>query len=148
MRKRLVGFAAFGASLAVGLALAAGAGARTGATIELVAKLKGAGEVPAAPASNTGRAEIKLSAATGKVCWEFYVTKIDGKPAAAHIHKGAKGVSGPVKIPLGTTYKRQGCTTAAKSLVRSVIAKPGAFYVNIHNAKHTGGAMRGQLAHG
>jgi CHRD domain len=144
MRIRLLVFAA----LAAALVLAASAGARTGATVELVAKLKGLGEVPAAPASNTGRAEIKLNATTGKVCWEFYVTKLDGKPTAAHIHKGAKGVSGPVKVPLGTTFKREGCTTAAKALVRSILAKPGAFYVNVHTAKHPAGAMRGQLAHG
>jgi hypothetical protein len=148
MRTRLLVFATVVPALAAALVLAAGAGARPGATVELVAKLKGSNEVPAAPASNTGRAEIKLNAATGKVCWEFYVTKIDGKPNAAHIHKGAKGVSGPVKVPLGTTYKRQGCVTAAKSLVRSILASPRTFYVNVHTAKHPAGAMRGQLAHG
>ena len=148
MRTRLIRTAAVAASLVIALALAAGAGARSGATVELVAKLKGTNEVPAAPASNTGRAEIKLNAATGRVCWEFHITKIDGKPTAAHIHKGAKRVSGPVKVPLGTIYKRKGCTTAAKSLIRAVLAKPGTFYVNVHNAKHPGGAMRGQLARG
>jgi hypothetical protein len=136
------------AALASALVLVGGAGARSSATVELVAKMKGSNESPAAPASNTGRAEIKLNAATGKVCWEFYVTKIDGKPNAAHIHKGAKGVSGPVKVPLGTTYKREGCTKAAKALVRSILASPGAYYVNVHTAKHPAGALRGQLAHG
>jgi hypothetical protein len=144
MRTRLLAVT----TLVSALAFATGAGAHSGATVELVAKLKGASEVPSAPASNTGRAEIKLNAATGKVCWEFYVTKLDGKPTAAHIHKGAKGVSGPVKVPLGTAYKREGCTTAAKSLVRSILASSGTFYVNVHTAKHPAGAMRGQLAHG
>jgi CHRD domain len=149
MRTRLLVLVTVVTALAAALVLAGGAGARGGRTIELVAKLKGSNEVPAAPASNTGRAEIKLNPATGKVCWEFYLTKIDGKPTAAHIHKGAKGVSGPVKVPLGTpAYKREGCTTAAKSLVRSILSKPGAWYVNVHTAKHLAGAMRGQLAHG
>ena len=146
MRSRLLALAALATALATGLVLAAGTGARDAATVELVAKLKGTNEVPAARASNTGRAEIKLNAATGRVCWEFYITKLDGKPTAAHIHKGAKGVSGPVKVPLGTTYKRQGCTKAAKALVRAIRAKPGAFYVNVHTVKHPAGAMRGQLA--
>jgi hypothetical protein len=148
MRSRLLALALLAAALVIGLALAAGAGARGAATVELAAKLKGSNEKPAAPASNTGRAEVKLNAATGKVCWEFYVKKIDGKPTAAHIHKGAPGVSGPVKVPLGTTYKREGCTTASKALVKSILAKPAAFYVNVHTAKHPAGAMRGQLAHG
>jgi hypothetical protein len=148
MRSRLLALAALAAALVVGLVLAGGAGARGAATVELVAKLKGSNEVPASPASNTGRAEIKLNAATGRVCWEFYIKKLDGKPTAAHIHKGAAGVSGPVKVPLGTAYKRQGCTKAAKALVRSILAKPGSFYVNVHTVKHPAGAMRGQLAKG
>jgi hypothetical protein len=149
MRSRLLVLVTVVPLLVAGLALAGGAGARGGGTVALVAKLKGTNEVPKAPASNTGRAEIKLNAATGKVCWAFSITKIDGKPTAAHIHKGAKGVSGPVKVPLGTpAYKRQGCTTAAKSLVRSILASPAAWYVNVHTAKHLAGAMRGQLGHG
>ena len=146
MRTRLLGLALLVAALATGFVLTAGAGARGSATVELDAKLKGSSEKPAAPASNTGRVELKLNAATGRVCWEFRVTKIDGKPNAAHIHKGGKSVSGPVKVPLGTNYKRQGCTKAAKALVRAILAKPGTYYVNIHNAKHPAGAMRGQLA--
>jgi hypothetical protein len=148
MRTRLLVFIATIAALATALVLVGGAGARSSATVELVAKMKGSNESPSAPASNTGRAEIKLNAATGKVCWEFYVKKIDGKPTAAHIHKGAKSVAGPVKVPLGTTYKREGCTTAAKALVRSILASPGTYYVNVHTAKHPAGALRGQLARG
>jgi CHRD domain-containing protein len=145
MRTRLLTFAVLVAAVATVLVVTGGAGARSAATVELVAKLKGIGEVPAAPASNTGRAELKLNSATGRVCWVFSITKIDGKANAAHIHKGAKGVSGPVKVPLGTAFKRTGCTKAAKALVRSILAKPGAFYVNVHNAKHPAGALRGQL---
>jgi hypothetical protein len=37
------------------------------------------------PAS--GRAEITLKLATGKVCWDFTITKIDGAGNAAHIQR-------------------------------------------------------------
>jgi hypothetical protein len=99
-------------------------------------------------ASNRGKTEIRLTPSTGKVCWETTITKIDGKPNASHIHKGRRGVSGKVVVPLGAGYKRQGCTTASKALVRAIVRSPGAYYVNVHNAKHPAGAMRGQLTRG
>jgi len=130
-------------ALALVAVLAANAAGTKTATFEVA--LKGKNEAPAAPASNKGKVELKLNTATGKVCWEFTLAKIDGKPNQAHIHKGKSGVSGNVVVPLGANYKRQGCTKAAPSLVKSIAAHPGAYYVNVHNAKHPLGAMRGQL---
>jgi hypothetical protein len=130
------------------LATALVAGAATAKTTKLEAALRGANEKPAAAASNKGRAELRLNAATGKVCWEFYLGKIDGKPTQAHIHLGKAGVSGDVVVPLGGNYKREGCTTAPKAMVKAILKKPGSYYVNVHNAKHPLGAMRGQLRAG
>ena len=132
---------------AVSLAATLGAGASTGAkTVKLEAILKGNNE--GVPASNRGKTEIRLTPTSGKVCWETTITKIDGKPNASHIHKGGKGVSGNVLVPLGAGYKRQGCATAPKATVKAIVAHPGRYYVNVHNAKHPAGAMRGQLARG
>jgi CHRD domain len=142
MRKTFLVIAALAAALATSLVLAGVATAKGG---HLTAQLRGTNEKPAAPASNRGRAEITLKLATGKICWDFTITKIDGAGTAAHIHKGRPGASGPVYIPLGTTFKRQGCTSAPKAKIRAVAAHPSAYYVNIHNAKHPAGAMRGQL---
>jgi hypothetical protein len=142
MRKGLLTIA-LTAVIAAGLVLAAVATAK--GSNRLHAQLRGTNEVPSAPASNRGSVEVTLKRAAGKVCWEFTITKIDGKPTAAHIHKGKPGISGPVYIALGTTFKRQGCTTAPKTKINAVAARPSAFYVNVHNAKHLGGAMRGQL---
>jgi hypothetical protein len=121
------------------------ANAATARTVKFEIALKGTNEKPAAPASNKGKAEVTLNTTTGKVCWEFKLAKIDGKPSQAHIHKGKAGVSGNIVVPLGANYKRQGCTSAAKSLVRSIAGHPAFYYVNVHNAKHPVGAMRGQL---
>jgi CHRD domain len=142
MRKALTAAGVAAASLAVAIA----AGAATNATTKLEANLRGANE--GAPASNRGKTEIRLTPSTGRVCWETTIAKIDGKPNASHIHKGRRGVSGNVVVPLGAGYKRQGCTTASKALVRAIIKSPGASYVNVHNAKHPAGAMRGQLTRG
>jgi hypothetical protein len=141
MRTRLLAFAS---AVALVAAVVAGVAAAKGGN-HLTAQLRGTNEVPAAPASNKGRVEIRLNASGGKVCWDFSIAHIDGKSQAAHIHKGAPGRAGPVFIPLGTTFKRQGCVSAPKAKINAVAAKPGAYYVNVHNAKHVGGAMRGQL---
>jgi hypothetical protein len=130
-------------ALALVAVLAANAAGTKTVTFEVA--LKGKNEAPAAPASNKGKVELKLNTATGKVCWEFKLAKIDGKPNQAHIHKGKAGVAGNVVVPLGANYKRQGCTKAAPSLVKSIAGHPGSYYVNVHNAKHPLGAMRGQL---
>jgi hypothetical protein len=130
-------------ALALVAVLAANAAGTKTVTFEVA--LKGNNEAPAAPASNKGKVELKLNTATGKVCWDFKLAKIDGKPNQAHIHKGKAGVSGNVVVPLGGNYTRQGCTKAAASLVKSIAGHPGAYYVNVHNAKHPLGAMRGQL---
>jgi hypothetical protein len=127
----------------VGVVMASAATSASGTKFEIA--LKGPNESPAAPASNRGRVELTLNARTGKVCWEFKLARIDGAPNQAHIHKGRRGVSGNVVVPLGAGYKRQGCTTASRGLVRSILRTPGGFYVNVHNAKHPLGAMRGQL---
>jgi hypothetical protein len=142
MRKALIAVGVAAASLAIAIA----AGAATNAATKLEAKLRGANE--GAPASNRGKTEIRLTPSTRRVCWETTIAKIDGRPNASHIHKGRQGVSGNVVVPLGAGYKRQGCTTASKALIRAIIRNPGAYYVNVHNAKHPAGAMRGQLTRG
>src|SRR4051812_40299267 len=141
MRKALIGVAVVVVSLVAVLA----ANGATRAT-KLEATLNG--KADSAPASNKGKVELTLNGATGKVCWEFKLAKIDGKPNQAHIHKGKAGVAGNVVVPLGANYKRQGCTSAAKTLVKAILKHPGSYYVNVHNAKHPAGAMRGQLARG
>jgi hypothetical protein len=130
---------------AVALVAVVAANAAAARTVTFEIALKGKNEAPAAPASNKGKVELRLNTATGKVCWEFKLAKIDGKPSQAHIHKGKVGVSGNIVVPLGANYNRQGCTSEAKSLVKSIAGHPGAYYVNVHNAKHPLGAMRGQL---
>jgi hypothetical protein len=143
MRKGRFAIAVLTTALATGVMFAAIASAKGGN--HLNAQLRGKNETPAAPASNRGKVEIKLMPASGKVCWEFTIAKIDGAGNAAHIHKGKPGVSGPVFIALGTKFKRQGCAAAPKAKINAVAKSPGGFYVNVHNAKHLGGAMRGQL---
>ena len=141
MKTRTFGIIGLVAAFVAALAVVGMAAARD--SNKLSAALRGTNERPAAPAANRGSVELTFRAR--RVCWEFTIARIDGKPAAAHIHKGRPGVAGPVFVPLGTTFKREGCTTTSASKLRAIRANPAGFYVNVHNAKHLGGAMRGQL---
>jgi hypothetical protein len=107
--------------------------------------MNGANELPKGDPTATGTAEIKLNAATGKVCWKFTLKGVKG-PTAAHIHTGGPGTTGAVIVPFGTAFKRSGCTTAPKETINAILAKPRAFYVNVHTAKSPAGAVRGQLS--
>ena len=106
--------------------------------------LSSSAEVPASIAStSSGTADVTIG--DTKVCWDFALNGVDN-PNAAHIHQGGAKVSGPVLIPLGTTFKPAGCTSATSTTTSAILADPGAFYVNVHTAKYPDGAVRGQLA--
>jgi hypothetical protein len=108
----------------------------------LHATMTGRAETPKGDSDGRGTAEIKINGR--QVCWELTVRNI-ARPNAAHIHKGKAGVAGPVVVPLGATYKAKGCTRTTAAIARAILAKPGAYYVNVHNAKYPAGAVRGQL---
>jgi hypothetical protein len=114
---------------------------------ELGAKLAGKNEVPKGSPTAHGIVNLTLSTAKRSVCWKFELVGVS-KPAVAHIQKGRAGVSGPIFIPLGTTYKSKGCAHATKGKIEAVESSPNGFYVNVHNAKYPGGAVRGQLVAG
>ena len=108
----------------------------------LHATMTGKGEVPKGDPDGSGTAEIKISGT--KVCWEIKAAKI-GAIGAAHIHKGGRGVAGPVVVPFGKTFASKGCTTAPAAVAAAIQAHPGSYYVNVHNVKYPSGALRGQL---
>jgi hypothetical protein len=128
------------------VAVAVAASPALAAKVPLRANLTGAAEVPQAGQSGTGKARITLNQATGRVCWKFtQLSGLGGAPNAAHIHRGRTGVAGPVVVPLGAVYRAQGCTSAAKSLIRAIENRPGRYYVNLHNEAYQSGTVRGQL---
>ena len=108
----------------------------------LHATLTGKAETPKGDPDGSGTAEITIAGT--KVCWEIHATKV-GTLMAAHIHKGGPGTSGPVIIPFGKTFASKGCATAPSAAVAAILKSPSAYYVNVHNAKYPGGALRGQL---
>jgi hypothetical protein len=104
---------------------------------------------PGDPDGN-GTVEINVDPRQAQVCWDLYARQID--PAtAAHIHRGAEGVAGPVVLMLTTpdaAGHSQGCATVDPMLAREIAYQGHLFYVNVHNATHPNGAIRGQLRGG
>lgn len=121
-------------------------------TTEVDAKLTGKQEVPG-PGSKKGKGEFQifLKPTQKKVCFNLEVKNID-TITDAHIHKGAEGVAGPVKVPLFVgqnldgTGNYDGCVKKVKKkLIKKIIASPEKFYANVHTIDFPDGAIRGQL---
>jgi hypothetical protein len=87
------------------------------------------------------------------VCWDLNYKNLTGTPTAAHIHRGAAGVGGPVVIipptlPNLTATGTTGCTNIAGTLAAEVVANPAGFYINVHTTDFPAGAIRSQLSVG
>jgi hypothetical protein len=109
--------------------------------------LTGEAESPAGDPVGTGTATVRLRSGQGQLCYQLAVKNLP-PAAAAHIHRGATGVAGPVVVPLrtpGSAGTSSGCTAVARTLVAAILANPASYYVNVHTAEFPGGAVRGQL---
>ncbi len=108
-------------------------------------KLAGKAETPPGAPKGIGAAVVTVHGKTLKACWRF--SRLHGftSPTAAHIHSAAAGKAGPIVIPLGAKFKHAGCAPASATLLKAIEKNPHGFYVNIHNKKYPGGAVRSQL---
>jgi len=121
------------------------AGTATAANKTITVSMSGKSETPKGDPNGKGTAKITLEPSAGKVCFRLTWSGI-GTPTAAHIHKGKKGVAGPVVIPFfGGAAKHSGCVKADRSLIKKIARSPGGYYVNVHNKTYPGGALRAQL---
>jgi len=128
----------------------AGSGAAAQAVARpFTAELKGSNEVPGpGDTDGTGAAAITIDPVTGEVCADLRVAGI-ATATMAHIHRGAAGASGAVEVTLtAPTPTSSACAIATPVLAAEIVATPGDFYVNVHNADFPDGALRGQLAAG
>ena len=132
-----------GISIAV-LAVLALAVSAYAAEKTLTVSMSGKAETPAGDPDGKGTAKFKIEASKGEICWRLSWSGI-GTPVAAHIHKGKKGVAGPVVIPIFAAPKHSGCTHASKTLLRKIVKSPSSYYVNVHTQAFPGGAIRAQL---
>lgn len=149
---------------------AAHGGSDTGGAI-FAASMNGANEVPTqggpAVGDKDGKAlqfvQVKGDEVSVTVKWRG-----TGKPTALHIHQGAKGTNGGVKVDFTKLLGKSKGDSKSKSkgdsknkskgnrvtgtvkvhdaaLLAQLKANPNSFYANLHTAEFPGGAVRGQL---
>lgn len=97
--------------------------------------------------SATGVVRIKGDQVSYALRWKNITA-----PKAFHIHQGVAGTNGGVKIdflgsdiPVGAEAITGSVKVADKALLDAIRSNPAGFYLNVHTAEHTGGAVRGQL---
>ena len=112
--------------------------------------------VPLAGPGGSGTAELEINP-SGKVCYVIEVTLTDApeEPGPgignAHIHVLP---SGGIAIPLEGSFESLGggmfvdaeCVRGDKDVVRDLLANPEQYYINIHTAAFSTGAVTGPLA--
>lgn len=97
---------------------------------------------PSGDADGAGSATVRLRPAVRRVCATISWSGIQ-KPAAAHIHRRSDG---QVVVDLTGSVTGGGrCVRAARPVIRAVAARPGRYYVNVHNETYPAGAVQGTL---
>jgi len=129
----------------------AGQGAESAAPTGFTARLSAAQEVPKptgirAGAQGTFTAALVRNGAGGALSWRLTFQGLTGKATASHIHVGARGRAGTVRVALCGPC-RSGARGSARVNARTVTALlAGNTYVNVHTARNAAGEIRGQLA--
>ena len=134
----------------LGALLVAGPLAAADRIEHLDATLTGEQEVPG-PGDPNGSGEAHVTVYSAKVCYGLRAEDI-GRPNAAHIHVGRRGVAGDIVVELNTPRKvadaffaSGGCERISRALASDLKMHPAHYYVNVHNNRFPGGAIRGQL---
>jgi hypothetical protein len=159
MRRRL--FVVLATAVAIGLVVTSSVYAQGGQSVLLRAHLSGDQEVPPADPDGRGLALVRVDVAGGEVCFDVKVNGA-GTPNRGHIHVGAAGVNGGIVVPFFELRPTDApasdprhdalengrlvdCVSADPAVLRDIVANPDGYYVNLHNTRYPGGALRCQL---
>jgi hypothetical protein len=114
--------------------------------IAFASSLRGGREVPG-PGDADGDG-FGASIIDGTTVYYYLWVRNIATPTAAHIHTGAAGRSGGVLVDFAPTFAggvASGSVTTSAAVAQAILADPQSYYMNVHNAEFTAGAVRGQL---
>ncbi|MFC4230329.1 CHRD domain-containing protein [Parasediminibacterium paludis] len=110
--------------------------------------LSGANESTPVTTSAIGLATFRLTTSQ-KLYTKYVITNLEAGDTlvAAHIHKGAVGVSGPVIVPVYGSNAEFGTVKIIPITDPALFTslKADAIYANAHSKMHPGGIVRGQI---
>ena len=131
----------------------------------LSAVLTGLAEFPGpGDADGTGTASVTVDPEAGTLCYSVSTANIVTPITLAHIHEGVAGTTPPNNIrvhfsaaPGDADGVFSGCAAnpgdynvpagvTIQQFLQGLVNNPSNYYVNVHNAVHPAGAVRGQLA--
>jgi hypothetical protein len=95
-----------------------------------------------------GTAVLRIRKDADVICYRLHAENITLPATAAHIHRGAAGVNGPVVFPFtapGASGDSSGCAAPTAGLMDEILGNLPGFYVNVHTQEHPAGAIRAQL---
>ena len=96
--------------------------------------------IPGPPGAK-GTAHVVADQDARTVCYKL-TYQGPGEMTAAHIHRGEKGLNGPVTIPLDVKAE---CVSPAPAEIKALVDWPAGYYVEIHTIVfQQNGAVRGQ----
>lgn len=132
--------------------------------VVFTAQLLASNEVP--PVTNAdlnafGQVTVTVDTITNSFSFEWGVNNLGASALIlSHIHEGAAGVNGPVRVDSGLSpanpvpvvngsgsFSKSGIipSTDAAGIVSRLLANPSSFYFNVHSNLNPGGVVRGQL---
>jgi CHRD domain-containing protein len=125
--------------------VAAGCATMERGALEHRVVLQGSQENPPVSTVATGSGVITIRP-DGSVSGSVTTSGINA--TAAHIHQGARGVNGPVIVPMVKSGDFTWSFPAGSKLTEAQYAahRAGNLYVNVHSAAHPGGEIRGQIS--
>jgi CHRD domain len=119
--------------------------------IQLTTTLSASEEVPAptgevSAARGTFTATASRSSTGAVLNWNLTFSGLTGPAVAAHIHIAARGVAGPVSVPLCGPCESGASGSAPVDASVLAALESGGAYANIHTPTNRAGEVRGQLA--